>query len=126
MGKVERKIEGKAFILATGGLVGRGIRSSRSSLTEPLFDLPVSFPKKRSDWFRKFFFDSLGHPINKAGIEVDDGLRPAEEGKKPIFENLLVTGAELAGFDAIREKSGGGVAIASGHKAGVLSVDIIK
>lgn len=126
MGKVERKIEGKAFILATGGLVGSGICSTRSSLAEPLFDLPVSFPKKRSDWFKKFFFDSSGHPINKAGIEVDDGLHPAEEGKKPIFENLFVAGAELAGFDAIREKSGGGVAIASGHKAGLLAADISK
>ena len=126
MGKVESKIEGKAFVLATGGLVGSGVISTRSKLKEPLFDLPVSFPKKRSDWFEKFFFDPSGHPINKAGIEIDDELRPIEDGKKPIFENLFVTGAELAGFDAIREKSGGGVAIASGHKAGILSVDISK
>jgi glycerol-3-phosphate dehydrogenase subunit B len=121
MGKSEKKIEGKAFVLATGGLVGSGISSTRSTLTGPLFDLPVSFPKNRSDWFKKFFFDPSGHPINKAGIDVDDELRPTEDGKKAIFENLFVTGAELAGFDAIREKSGGGVAIASGYKAGLLS-----
>jgi glycerol-3-phosphate dehydrogenase subunit B len=119
MGKSEKRVSGRAFILATGGLVGKGITASYDMLREPIFDLPVAAPKKRTDWFRKRLFDPAGHPINRAGIIVDDHLRPVNKKGEPIYDNLLACGTQLYGFDALREKSGGGVAVSSGYKAGV-------
>jgi glycerol-3-phosphate dehydrogenase subunit B len=119
MGKSEKRVSGRAFILATGGLVGKGITGSYTTLKEPIFELPVAAPKKRTDWFRKKLFDPAGHPINRAGIVVDDHLRPVDKKGEPVYDNLLVCGTQLFGFDALREKSGGGVAVSSGYKAGV-------
>jgi glycerol-3-phosphate dehydrogenase subunit B len=121
MGKRQTRLDGKMFVLATGGLVGRGIDAARSAVKEPIFGLPVSAPKRRTDWFKTSFFDPRGHPINKIGIAVDEELHPIDEKGAPLFDNLFVCGAQLAGFDALREKSGGGVAIGSGYKAGVLA-----
>jgi glycerol-3-phosphate dehydrogenase subunit B len=118
MGRSEKRVSAGAFVLATGGLVGKGITGSYDTLREPIFDLPVSAPKKRTDWFRKKLFDPAGHPINRAGIAVDDHLRPVDRKGEPIYDNLLACGTQLQGFDALREKSGGGVAVSSGYKAG--------
>jgi glycerol-3-phosphate dehydrogenase subunit B len=119
MGKSEKRVSADAFVLATGGLVGKGITSSYAGFSEPIFDLPVSAPRKRADWFRKSLFDTAGHPINRAGIKVDDSLRPTDKKGDPIFDNLFICGTQLFGFDALREKSGGGVAVSSGYKAGI-------
>ncbi len=124
MGKREMVLGGKAFVLATGGLVGRGIHSTETSLLEPIFGLDVVGPKTRSGWFNKNFFDPAGHPINKVGICVDENLIPIDEKKKPRFKNLFVVGAQLCGYDALKEKSGGGVTISSSYKAGVLASKI--
>ncbi len=119
MGKSEKRVSARAFVLATGGLVGKGITGSYDSLKETIFDLPVAAPKRRTDWFRKKLFDPAGHPINRAGIAVDDHLRPIGKKGEPVYDNLLACGTQLFGFDALREKSGGGVAVSSGYKAGV-------
>jgi glycerol-3-phosphate dehydrogenase subunit B len=119
MGKREKRVSANAFVLATGGLVGKGITSSYAGFSEPIFDLPVRGPKKRSDWFRTSLFDAAGHPVNRTGVEVDDSLRPLGRKGAPVFENLFVCGTQLYGFDALREKSGGGVAVSSGYKAGI-------
>ena len=97
----------------------RELPDRTTALREPIFDLPVAAPKKRTDWFRKKLFDPAGHPINRAGIMVDDHLRPVNKKGEPVYDNLLACGTQLFGFDALREKSGGGVAVSSGYKAGV-------
>ena len=124
MGKKTKRIEGDTFVLATGGLVGRGVITDRKSTMEPIFGLPVLGPSRRSEWFTERFFDPSGHPINKIGLVVDDRLQPVDDGNKPIYENLFACGAQLAGYDALREKSGGGVTIASGFKAGKLAAEL--
>jgi len=124
MGKKTKRIEGDTFVLATGGLVGRGVITDRKSTLEPIFGLPVLGPSRRSEWFTERFFDPSGHPINKIGLAVDDQLRPTGEGNRPVYENLFACGAQLAGHDALREKSGGGVTIASGFKAGKLAGEL--
>jgi glycerol-3-phosphate dehydrogenase subunit B len=124
MGKKTKRVEGDSFVLATGGLVGRGVMTDRKETMEPIFGLPVSGPSQRSEWFTEKFFDPAGHPINRIGLAVDDRLRPVGDGNKPIYENLFVCGAQLTGFDALREKSGGGVTIASGFKAGRLAGEL--
>lgn len=124
MGKKEMKIDGKAFVLAAGGLVGRGITSTESNLVEPIFGLDITGPETRSEWFNKSFFNPDGHPINKVGIDVDENLMPIADKKKPRFKNLFVAGAQLSGYDALKEKSGGGVTISSSYKAGVMASKI--
>lgn len=121
MGNRETRVSARAFVLATGGIVGRGLYASQSEIAEPIFGLNVSGPETRKDWFRKSFLDPKGHPINRAGIKVDERLRPLDKDGSPVFDNLFVAGAQLMGFDALREKSGGGVAISSGYKAGILA-----
>ena len=101
--------------------MGRGIYASQSELLEPIFGLNVVGPETRAEWFNKRFFNPIGHPINEVGIRVDERLRPIDDNDRPVLDNLFVTGAQLMGFDALREKSGGGVAISSGYKAGIMA-----
>ena len=50
-------------------------------------------------------------PFERFGVVTDQNLRPLIGGK-PV-ENLYAVGAVLAGADAVREGSGGGIAVMS-------------
>ena len=103
------RIGADAFVLATGGIGGAGIRAGHDgTLTERVFGLPVSAPS-RELWFSD---DPLRpHPLAAAGIEVDANLVPAE------LENVRVIGSALAGMHYLDERCGDGVALASAHRA---------
>jgi glycerol-3-phosphate dehydrogenase subunit B len=103
------RIGADAFVLATGGLAGSGIRALHDgTLAERVFGLPVVAPP-RDRWFSD---DPLRpHPLEAAGIEVDDALAPAELG------NVRVIGSALAGMHYLDERCGDGVALASAHRA---------
>ncbi len=103
------RIGADAFVLATGGIGGAGIRAAHDgALTERVFGLPVSAPS-RELWFSD---DPLRpHPLETAGIEVDANLAPAE------LENVRVIGSALAGMHYLDERCGDGVALASAHRA---------
>jgi glycerol-3-phosphate dehydrogenase subunit B len=78
-------------------------------------DLPVSAPPRRG-WFSPEF-GAEGHPLESAGIRVDDQLRPLDPGGEPLLENVQVVGSLLAGMRYLGERCGDGVAIASAHRA---------
>jgi glycerol-3-phosphate dehydrogenase subunit B len=59
----------------------------------------------------------MGHPINRAGIQVDENFRPLNRRGKPAYPNLFAAGAILAHQDWMREKSGAGIAISSAYAA---------
>lgn len=103
------RLVGEAFVLATGGIAGAGIRALPDGmLRERVFGLPVVAPPRES-WFSD---DPLApHPLEAAGIEVDDQLAPAE------LENVRVIGSALAGMRYLHERCGDGVALASAHRA---------
>ncbi len=103
------RVRAGAFVLATGGIAGAGIRASHDgTLTERVFGLPVAAPP-RDDWFSD---DPLRpHPLETAGIEVDGELAPAE------LENVRVVGSALPGMHYLDERCGDGVALASAHRA---------
>ena len=61
------------------------------------------------------YFDD--QPMSRAGIAVDDELRPLDAGGEPVYENVRVAGASLAGAVPWKEKSGDGISLASGHRA---------
>ncbi|MFB6113366.1 MAG: glycerol-3-phosphate dehydrogenase subunit GlpB [Halodesulfurarchaeum sp.] len=104
------------FVLATGGLVGKGIESDREGVTEPVFGCHVPHPEDRYEWFAG---DAYGdHPFARFGLRTDDDLRPLDAGGNPEFRNLFAAGAVLGGADVAREKSGSGVSLATGFAAG--------
>ncbi|WP_247002219.1 glycerol-3-phosphate dehydrogenase subunit GlpB [Halosolutus gelatinilyticus] len=134
------------YVLATGGLVGKGIRSDRSVesgsrdddvrtdgvepadaggsaatersgvVFEPIFDCYVPHAPDRYDWFVD---DAFGeHPYARFGLPADRELRPLDADDEPEFENLRAAGAVLGGYDYAAEKSGAGVSLATGYAAG--------
>jgi glycerol-3-phosphate dehydrogenase subunit B len=107
-----------ALVVATGGIAGGGLLAHPGgSLEEPLLGLPVDAPD-RERWLADDPLDHLGHPLEAAGIRVDDELRPvASHGGRPLFDNIRVVGSMLAGQRYLRERCGDGVALTSGWYA---------
>jgi glycerol-3-phosphate dehydrogenase subunit B len=113
----ERAVRSKAVILATGGFIGGGLRADRKQIRETLLGLPVYQPEGRNQWHRKDFFDPRGHPINQAGLEIDDSFRPLDKNGRPAFQTLFAAGSILAHQDWMRMKCGAGLAIGTAYAA---------
>ena len=107
-------VAGSEFVLATGGLIGGGLRVTADRIEEPLFGCPVDGPG-RGTWTAADPFDS--HPFARSGVAVDDALRPLAGGT-PLWSNLRAAGDVLGHFDPVQEGSGAGVAVATGYAAG--------
>lgn len=103
------RLAADAFVLATGGIAGAGLRARPDgTLEERVFGLPVTAPP-HDRWFSD---DPLRpHPLEAAGIAVDAELRPAG------IENVRVIGSALAGMHYLDQRCGDGVALASAHRA---------
>jgi len=109
----------KEFILATGGILGDGIKTiSIGYAQESVFDLPIANCSTQGEWFQRGFFAAEGHSIFRAGIVVDRGFRPANVDGGVIYDNLSVIGSALAHSDTIRERSLEGVALGTGFAVG--------
>jgi glycerol-3-phosphate dehydrogenase subunit B len=104
------------FVLATGGLVGKGIDSDRESVTEPLFGCHVPHPEDRYEWSESEAFGD--HAFARFGVVPDDDLRPTDAAGDAHFPNLRAAGGVLGGADVAAEKSAAGVSIATGTYAG--------
>ncbi|MFC6835352.1 glycerol-3-phosphate dehydrogenase subunit GlpB [Halomarina ordinaria] len=107
------------YVLATGGLVGKGIGSDRSGVSEAVFDCHVPHPADRYDWFEDGAFDA--HPFARFGVRTDRDLRPLDATDEPHYENLRAAGAVLGGYDLAAECSGSGVSLATGVRAGTIA-----
>jgi glycerol-3-phosphate dehydrogenase subunit B len=107
-------------VLATGGFASGGLElDSHWVGRETALGLPVTgIPPAGSDRFRPGYFES--HPMGRAGVAVDADQRPVDATGAPLFENVLVAGATLAGAEPWREKSGDGLSLATGHRAAEL------
>jgi len=97
------------YVLATGGLVGKGVRSERERVFEPIFDCHVPHAADRYDWFVDDVFGD--QPYARFGLPVDRDLRPLDASDEPEFSNLRSAGAVLGGYDFAAEKSGAGVSL---------------
>jgi glycerol-3-phosphate dehydrogenase subunit B len=112
------------YVLATGGLVGKGVESDRSGVAEPVFDCHVPAPGDRYDWFET---DAFGdHPFARFGVVTDDDLRPTDADGGAEFDNLRAAGSVLGGYDFAAEKSGSGVSIATGFAAGRAATEDLR
>ena len=105
-----------SFVLATGGLVGKGLGSDRRAVGEPVFGCHVSHPADRSDWFDDEPFGD--QPFPGFGVVADGDLRPRDASGRIEFENLRAAGGVLGGYDFAAECSGTGVSLATGEAAG--------
>lgn len=115
---IQRSYSGDLYILATGRFAGGGLAVRGNRVVEPIFGLPVHQPFSREKWFRDRFFSDEPHPIEGFGVMVNGQLNPLDDHGNVVVNNLRVAGSILSGCDALREKSGGGVAIATGYKSG--------
>jgi glycerol-3-phosphate dehydrogenase subunit B len=106
-----------AFVLATGGVGAGGIEVNRSQQArEPVFDLPLAdVPPDSQDWFGPDYLSD--HPFDRAGVRVDGSMRPLDGSGEVIYSNLYVVGAELAGAEPWREKSGEGISVVTAFRA---------
>lgn len=111
------RVHAQAVILATGRFLSGGLDAHPAGIREHLLDLPVTQPADRADWYRARYTDPRGHPINGAGIEVDDSFRPLTKEGRRYHERLFAAGVILAHQNWIRGRSGAGIAIATAFKA---------
>jgi glycerol-3-phosphate dehydrogenase subunit B len=108
------KHRAKHFLLATGGILGGGLDGDHTGrLWEVVFDLPLTAPPQRSQWFRTEFLDPAGHPVFQAGVPVNRAFQPIDPAGSPVFSNVWAAGGLLAHADPIQERSLEGIAIAT-------------
>lgn len=113
-----RKLRHRAekFVLATGGILGGGIVTDYTGgVREVIFDLPVSAPDSRIDWFHRDFLDRRGHPIYRSGLTVNEQFQPVNGDTTAVYDNVYAAGTTLAHCEVIRERSFEGVALATGY-----------
>jgi glycerol-3-phosphate dehydrogenase subunit B len=112
-----RTYRAHSFVLASGGFASGGLQlDSYGRVREAAFDLAlVGVPAPDALRFEPGYFDE--HPIARAGLAVDEELRPVDAEGKPAFENLHAAGASLAGAAPWREASGNGLSLATGYAA---------
>ncbi len=113
----EVTIHAPAVILATGRFMGGGLAADRHRVRETLFDLPVHQPDRREEWHRMDFLDPRGHPVNRAGIDVDASFRPLNASGRAADPQLFAAGSILAHQDWMRMKCGSGLAMATAWAA---------
>jgi len=106
-----------SFVLATGGFASGGLELDASGrISETVFDLPLSgVPAPNEPRLAREYFDD--QPISRAGIAVDEKMRAVNGDSEPVYENLHVAGATLAGAVPWREASGNGISLSSGYAA---------
>ena len=113
----EQIIKTHGILLASGRFLGRGLHADRLKIRESIFDLPVHQPEKRREWHQFEFLHPSGHPINRAGIEIDTDFRPLDTSGQAAYDTLFAAGSILAHQDWVRSKCGSGLAIATAYAA---------
>ncbi len=111
------RILARHMVVATGRFFGGGLEADPWGVREPLLDLKVEAPSDRDNWHMASFLGAPGHPINRVGVRVGRDLRPLGPDGLPFYENVYMAGAVLASHDWVREKSGAGISVATGHAA---------
>ena len=107
----------RSFVLATGGFASGGLQlDSSGQIRETVFDLPVAgVPGPNQPPFEQGYL--ADHAISRAGIAVDESMRPVDGKGMAPYENVHAVGATLGGAVPWREASGNGLSLASGYAA---------
>lgn len=112
-----------ALVLASGRFVGGGVADRNGVLAETLLGLPLhDLAGRRVDGLaphRLVRRDYEGEqPLYAAGVRYDTRLRPLGADGAPRCANLFAAGDLLGAFDPARDRTGLGVALLSGRRAG--------
>jgi glycerol-3-phosphate dehydrogenase subunit B len=112
-----RTYRAATFVLASGGFSSGGFQvDSHGRARETILDLAIAgAPGPGEPRFAPGYFDD--HPIARAGLAVDELLRPLGADGAPAFENLYAAGAAIEGAVPWREASGNGVSLSTGYAA---------
>ena len=113
----QRFYEAESFVLATGGFLGGGLVSTPHHIFDKVFGIEVPSPASVLERSSPKIFGK--HFYAGAGLAVDNCLSPVDGTGEKMFENVFAAGRILGGYDFAKEKSGHGVAIATGWFAGV-------
>jgi glycerol-3-phosphate dehydrogenase len=105
------------FILATGGILGGGIRVNQKwDIRETILDLPIIPQLEHNNLFKGEFISEDWHPIFSSGIHVNRELKPINESGQVQYNNLYAVGSILGNSDSVREISTGGIALVTAYK----------
>jgi glycerol-3-phosphate dehydrogenase subunit B len=113
----------RTFVLASGGFASDGLElDSQGLVRETVFDVPVAgVPAAGQPRFARGYFDP--QPLARAGIAVDELLRPVDAEGRAVYANLHAAGGILGGAVPWREKSGTGISLATGYAAAAAIVE---
>jgi len=114
---LEHTLQCRAVILATGRFMGQGLTADRGRVRETILDLPVYQPESRAGWHDRDFLAPGGHPVNMAGLEVDETFSALGESGAVAHKGLYAVGSVLAHQDWMRQKCGAGLAITTAWAA---------
>lgn len=112
----ERRHTARAFVLATGGILGGGIELAPGSARESVFKLDIPVPSDVTLWSEPEIFGN--HIFSSLGVRVDGEMRPQDDSGQAWYDNIFFAGRSVGGYDFATEKSGHGVALATGWQAG--------
>ena len=112
----KREFAATSFVIATGGFFGGGNRANPGEAHESIFGIDLGAPQEVSEWSAKDIFGP--QPYAKLGVRVNARLNAVSSENIPLWDNVFFAGRTLAGYDFVSEKSGNGVALASGYYAG--------
>ncbi|MDR2743908.1 MAG: anaerobic glycerol-3-phosphate dehydrogenase subunit A [Desulfovibrio sp.] len=117
-GGIQRVFSARSYIIATGGFFGKGIATQPGQAVERIFNIPVPVPSRPEEWSGERFFGRGRHAFASLGVAVNKDLQAVDGEGSVLFSNVYFAGRTLQGYDFATEKSGGGVAVATGYAAG--------
>jgi glycerol-3-phosphate dehydrogenase subunit B len=117
VGLAEVEHRAPQIVLATGGFASGGIElDSHWQAHERALGLPVAgMPAPGEPRFTPSYWEE--QPTARAGIAVDAEQRPLGDGGEPVYDNVRVAGASLAGAASWREGCGDGLSLLTGFRA---------
>lgn len=120
-GALETEYFADNFIIASGGILGGGVKTSFQGAKEAIFDIDVDCPVRPDEWSTPDVF--ADQPFSSFGVSVSDKMRATDKNGGEIYSNVYFAGRTIGGYDFTKEKSGYGVAIATGMKAAQEATD---
>lgn len=114
----------RAVIVATGGIINGGVILGQGHAREAIFGLNIPVPENVDKWTEPEIFGK--HLATRLGVRVNSNLQALDANGSIVLKNVFFAGRTLGGYDYASEKSGHGVACATGWMAGKLAAAAIK
>lgn len=111
-----------SVVVATGGIISGGLVLGEGTARESIFGIELKVPQNVDDWTEKDIFGR--HFLTSLGLEVNDKMQLAGDSMR--LDNVFFAGRTLGGYDYASEKSGHGVACATGWRAGCMAAETAK